>query len=154
MPDIEGLIGRLTEVELERLRALRPDGLLPGSLVSAIDRAAGGPGEGRGYYVAAKPVVRREFIAFVLRADVAEAVATPSPRGSGTAASGPGPAGAGWNDQPDRAADPVDGGARRRFRPGPSRRTAGWITLVLSWGASGWRSNGLRAQNSHRPDPE
>ena len=59
MPDIEGLLGRLTEGELEQLRTLRPDRFLPGSLVSAIDRAAGGPGEGRGYYVAAKPVVRR-----------------------------------------------------------------------------------------------
>lgn len=99
MPDIEGLLGRLTQGELEQLRTLRPDGFLPGSLVSAIDRAAGGPGEGRGYYVLAKPVVRREFIAYVLRPDVARAVVPLTP--SDAAASGPGAAVAGWHDGPN-----------------------------------------------------
>lgn len=154
MPDIEGLLGRLTEGELERLRTLRPDGFLPGSLVSAIDRAAGGPGEGRGYYVAAKPVVRREFIAYVLRPDVAKAVAPLSPPGSDTTASGPEIAGAGWNDQLDGATLPIAAGVRRRSRPEPSRAKAGWIISVLSWHGSRRRSIGLRGQNSHRPEPE
>ena len=154
MPDIEGLLGRLTEGELEQLRTLRPDGFLPGSLVSAIDRAAGGPGEGRGYYVAAKPVVRREFIAYVLRPDVAKAVAATSPSGSGTAGSGPAAGGTGWNDESDRVALPADAGARRRSRPGPSGARAGWIIFVLSWGGPRWRSTRLRGQNSHRPEPE
>lgn len=149
MPDIEGLLGRLTQGELEQLRTLRPNGFLPGSLVSAIDRAAGGPGEGRGYYVAAKPVVRREFIAYVLRPDVAKAVAAPTPSGSGIAA-----AGVGWNDESDPAALPADDGGRRRSRPGPSGARAGWIILVLSWGGSRWRSIRPRGQDSRWPEPE
>jgi hypothetical protein len=154
MPDIEGLLGRLTQGELEQLRTLRPDGFLPGSLTRAIDRAAGGPWEGRGYYVAAKPVVRREFIAYVLRPDVAKAVAAPTPSGSGTAAPGPAAAGARWNDESDPAALPSDAGARRRSRPGRSGARAGWIIFVLSWVGSRRRSTRLSGQNSHRPEPE
>lgn len=133
MPDIEGLLGRLTPGELEQLRTLRPDGFLPGSLVSAIDRAAGGPGEGRGYYVLAKPVVRREFIAYVLRPDVARAVVPVTPSGPDTAASGPG-AVASWHDGPDttgsrrtpgRESGLPDGSARETpMLPGPGPQAA------------------------------
>jgi hypothetical protein len=153
MPDVEGLLGRLTQGELERLRTLRADGLLPGSLVSAIDRAAGGPGEGRGYYVAAKPAVRREFIAYVLRQDVAKALAAPTQSGSGVAASGSALAGADLTDDSDPAGRPAVAGSRHRSRPGPSGARAGWIIFVLSWGSLR-RSIRLRGQDSHRPDPE
>ena len=154
MPDVEGLLGRLTQGELERLRTLRADGFLPGSLVSAIDRAAGGPGEGRGYYVAAKPAVRREFIAYVLRPDVAKALAAPTPSASGVAASGSALAGAGLIDDSDPAGRPPDAGARRRSWPGPSGARAGWIIFVLSWGGSLRWSIRRRGQDSHRPESE
>jgi hypothetical protein len=122
MPDIEGLLGRITRGELEQLRTLRPDGFLPGSLVSAIDRAAGGPGEGRGYYVAAKPAVRREFIAYVLRPDVAKAVAAPMPSAPGTAASGPAAAGAGLHDESSLTRLPRMPGRRGTVTPDVSTK--------------------------------
>ncbi len=131
MSDIEGLLGRLTQGELEQLRALRPDGFLPGSLVSAIDRASGGPGEGRGYYVLAKPVVPREFIAYVLRPDVAGAVASLSSSGAGTAASGPTAAGADSQGGPAPAGSRLTPGAEDSGHPG---------------GRWGWRSDVARSQ--------
>lgn len=135
MSDIAALLGRLTEGELEQLRTLRPDGLLPGSLVSAIDRAAGGPGEGRGYYVLAKPVVPREFIAYVLRADVAKAVASLPPSGSGTAASAPAAAGAGSHGGPT---------------PAGSRRTPGTEQYGHARGLCGGDPGAPRSRTARR----
>ena len=51
MADIAAVLGRLTPEEFDGLRALGPSGHLPRQLTEALDRAAGGPGAGRGYYV-------------------------------------------------------------------------------------------------------
>ena len=51
MADIAAVLGRLTQDELNELRSLGPSGHLTRRLTDAIDRAAGGPGAGRGYYV-------------------------------------------------------------------------------------------------------
>ena len=47
-------------------------------MLDAIDRAAGGPGEGRGYYIvrgSLEPLERRNYY---LREDVADAIFAPS----------------------------------------------------------------------------
>ncbi|MFP3461100.1 hypothetical protein R5O87_09645 [Arthrobacter globiformis] len=72
MVNIPDLIAALLPDELERLRSGGPGHILDGSLTAAIDRAAGGTGEGRGYYVVRGhlwPVEAREYH---LREDVAE----------------------------------------------------------------------------------
>jgi hypothetical protein len=72
MVNIPELIAALLPDELDRLRSGGPGQILDGSLTAAIDRAAGGTGEGRGYYVVRGhlwPVEGREYY---LREDVAE----------------------------------------------------------------------------------
>ncbi|MEZ2388398.1 hypothetical protein AB6813_02405 [bacterium RCC_150] len=72
MVNIPALIATLHPDELQRLRSGGPTQILDSSLVDAIDRAAGGVGEGRGYYVVHGglwPVEQREYY---LREDVAE----------------------------------------------------------------------------------
>ena len=51
MANIAETLGRLTTEELDGLRGLGPQGHLTKPLVEALDRAAGGAGAGRGYYV-------------------------------------------------------------------------------------------------------
>ena len=51
MADIAAVLGRLTPEELDELREIGPQGHLTRRLVEALDRAAGGAGAGRGYYV-------------------------------------------------------------------------------------------------------
>ncbi|WP_175637341.1 hypothetical protein [Sinomonas mesophila] len=72
MVDIQGVLGALSPQELEQLRAGGPEQVLDASLRDAIDRAAGGPGEGRGYYVVRGPLFPRETRDYRLRSDVAE----------------------------------------------------------------------------------
>lgn len=74
MVDIDGVLGRLAPAELREIRVLGPRGFLRPSLPASLDRAAGGPGEGRGYYVSAKCFDANGTPAFVLRADVAAKV--------------------------------------------------------------------------------
>lgn len=71
MANIAEVLGRLTPEELEGLRSLGPQGHLPRSLVEALDRAAGGPGSGRGYYVPNGNVTATGGPLLVLRSDVA-----------------------------------------------------------------------------------
>ncbi|MDP9884404.1 hypothetical protein J2W21_001917 [Sinomonas atrocyanea] len=72
MVDVTGMLHALRPEELQTLRSRGPAQILDEALLEAIDTAAGGPGEGRGYYVVHGhlwPVENREYH---LRADVAE----------------------------------------------------------------------------------
>ena len=70
MADIAAVLGRLTPEELEELRSLGPDGYLNRRLTDALDRAAGGPGAGRGYYVPNGNVSATGGPHMILRSDV------------------------------------------------------------------------------------
>ncbi|MEC5190879.1 hypothetical protein RCH17_000891 [Arthrobacter sp. MP_M7] len=70
MADIAAVLGRLTPEEVDHIRSLGPAGHLPRQLTDAFDRAAGGPGAGRGYYVASGSVSATGGPHFVLRSDV------------------------------------------------------------------------------------
>jgi hypothetical protein len=69
--DIAAVLGRLTAAELEEIHATGPQGHLSRRIVEALDRAAGGPGGGRGYYVPAGSVSGTGSPHVVLRSDVA-----------------------------------------------------------------------------------
>lgn len=78
MTDIQGLINSLEPEDLAVLMERGPDQLLDRDMLDAVDRAAGGPGEGRGYYVvrgSLEPLERREYY---LRDDVVAALFAPS----------------------------------------------------------------------------
>jgi hypothetical protein len=70
MADIAAVLGRLTPEELDDLRALGPQGHLTRQLIDALDRAAGGSGAGRGYYVPTGSVSATGGPHLVLRSDV------------------------------------------------------------------------------------
>jgi hypothetical protein len=70
MADIAAVLGRLAPEELEELRTLGPQGHLTRHLTDALDRAAGGPGAGRGYYVPTGSVSSTGGPHLVLRSDV------------------------------------------------------------------------------------
>ncbi|RAX18566.1 hypothetical protein DC347_00370 [Pseudarthrobacter sp. AG30] len=70
MANIAEVLGRLTPEEVAELRSLGPQGHLPRHLVEALDRAAGGTGSGRGYYVANGNVSSTGGPLMVLRSDV------------------------------------------------------------------------------------
>lgn len=71
MADIAAVLGRLTPEELDEIRAAGPQGHLARRLTDALDRAAGGPGAGRGYYVPTGSVSDTGGPHLVLRSDVA-----------------------------------------------------------------------------------
>ena len=74
MTDIRGLISSLRPEDLALLQERGPDQRLDRDMLDAIDRAAGGPGEGRGYYIvrgSLEPLERRNYY---LREDVADAI--------------------------------------------------------------------------------
>jgi hypothetical protein len=78
MTDIQGLITSLRPDELAELQERGPSQVLEPDMLDAIDRAAGGPGEGRGYYIvrgSLEPLERRQYY---LRDDVAAAIFAPS----------------------------------------------------------------------------
>jgi hypothetical protein len=78
MTDIQGLIGSLQPEDLALLQDRGPAQLLDRDMLDAIDRAAGGPGEGRGYYIvrgSLEPLERRQYH---LRDDVVAALFAPS----------------------------------------------------------------------------
>ena len=79
MADIASMLGRLTPDELEELRAVGPQGFLPRHLVEAMDRAAGGSGAGRGYYVPAGSVSATGSPHLILRSDVSDWLLGPVP---------------------------------------------------------------------------
>ncbi|MGZ4662457.1 MAG: hypothetical protein ACXVYB_14370, partial [Arthrobacter sp.] len=70
MADIAAVLGRLTPEELDELRALGPQGHLTREHTDALDRAAGGNGAGRGYYVPTGSVSATGGPHVVLRSDV------------------------------------------------------------------------------------
>jgi len=70
MAHIAEVLGRLTPEEVAELRSLGSQGHLPRHLVEALDRAAGGTGSGRGYYVANGNVSATGGPLMVLRSDV------------------------------------------------------------------------------------
>lgn len=72
MVDITGMLHSLQPEALSTLRSRGPEQILDASLLKAIDTAAGGLGEGRGYYVVHGhlwPVEDREYR---LRSDVVQ----------------------------------------------------------------------------------
>jgi hypothetical protein len=71
MADIAAVLGRLAPNELEELRERGPRGQLSRQLVEALDRAAGGPGQGRGFYVPTGSVSATGSPHQILRSDVA-----------------------------------------------------------------------------------
>lgn len=74
MTDIQGLIRSLQPEDLAVLQERGPGQLLDRDMLDAIDRAAGGPGEGRGYYIvrgSLQPLERRQYY---LRDDVVAAL--------------------------------------------------------------------------------
>lgn len=81
MVDIAGLIRALGPEELEEIRRAGRLGPLSPSAVAAIDRAAGGPGEGRGYYVYPESDRTGDTRTFVLRHDVAAEIFGPATQG-------------------------------------------------------------------------
>ncbi|MDQ0661992.1 hypothetical protein QFZ35_000490 [Arthrobacter ulcerisalmonis] len=70
MANIAEVLGRLTPEEVDELRSIGAQGHLPRHLVDALDRAAGGTGSGRGYYVANGNVSATGGPLLVLRSDV------------------------------------------------------------------------------------
>lgn len=78
MTDIQGLIGSLRPEDLAVLQERGPGQLLDRDMLDAIDRAAGGPGEGRGYYVVRGSLVPLERRQYYLRDDVVAAIFVPS----------------------------------------------------------------------------
>ncbi|WP_442545688.1 hypothetical protein ACSBOX_09000 [Arthrobacter sp. KN11-1C] len=68
------MISRLQAEDLARLRDAGKEKPLEPGMVAAIDAAAGGPGEGRGYYVVSGSLYPVDARDYHLREDVAEAV--------------------------------------------------------------------------------
>lgn len=54
MKDVAGLIDKLSTEEIREITSSGAQGALTQAALSALDRAAGGPGMGRGYYVSAE----------------------------------------------------------------------------------------------------
>ncbi|MEV7133780.1 hypothetical protein AB0N24_12915 [Arthrobacter sp. NPDC093128] len=102
MADIAAVLGRLTPEELDELRALGPQGHLTRQLIDALDRAAGGSGAGRGYYVPTGSVSATGGPHLVLRSDVSAwlfGAAPQIPHGQAAdAAAGTLPAGTDWSE--------------------------------------------------------
>ena len=77
MPNIPALIGALQPEDLAILRQRGPNQVLERAMIDALDRAAGGPGEGRGYYVVhdrLAPLAHPHQREYYLRDDVASAI--------------------------------------------------------------------------------
>lgn len=76
--DIQGLGSSLQPEDLAVLQERGLDQRLDRDMLDAIDRAAGGPGEGRGYYIVRSSLIPLERRNYYLREDVAAAVFAPS----------------------------------------------------------------------------
>jgi hypothetical protein len=74
MTDIHGLISSLPPEDLAVLQERGPDQCLDRDMLDAIDRAAGGPGDGRGYYVVRGSLIPLERRNYYLREDVADTI--------------------------------------------------------------------------------
>lgn len=77
MTNRPAIIDAFRPEDLAILRQCGPDQVLDRVMVDALDRAAGGPGEGRGYYVVRdrlEPLDHPERRRYYLRGDVAAAI--------------------------------------------------------------------------------
>ena len=74
MTNIDALINALHPDELSRLSRLGKEEQLDPEALESLDRAAGGPGEGRGYYVVRGSLEPRHNRSYYLREDVAVAI--------------------------------------------------------------------------------
>lgn len=82
MTNIQGLISSLAPDALAALQERGPDQQLDRDMLDAIDGAAGGPGEGRGYYIVRGSLTPLESRQYFLRDDVVAAIWAPlSPEG-------------------------------------------------------------------------
>lgn len=77
MAQIDVVLAGLTTDELEAIRAVGPKGHLGRHLIAAIDRAAGGPGAGRGFYVLDGTVDGNGGQFYILRNDVSDRIFHP-----------------------------------------------------------------------------
>lgn len=78
MTNIHGLINSLLPEDLALLQERGPDHRLDRDMLDAIDRAAGGPGEGRGYYIVRGSLIPEDHREYYLRDDVSAAIFAPS----------------------------------------------------------------------------
>lgn len=78
MTNIHGLINSLLPEDLALLQERGPDHRLDRDMLDAIDRAAGGPGEGRGYYIVGGSLIPEDHREYYLRDDVSAAIFAPS----------------------------------------------------------------------------
>jgi hypothetical protein len=74
MKDVAGLIDKLSPDEIREITESGPHGALSQAALNALDRAAGGPGMGHGYYVSAGTVDDAGTPEFVLHSTVAAAL--------------------------------------------------------------------------------
>ena len=77
MAEINALLAGLTPEELEEIRALGPKGHLGRHLIEALDRAAGGPDAGRGFYVLDGSVYGNGGQFHILRNDASDRIFQP-----------------------------------------------------------------------------
>jgi isoaspartyl peptidase/L-asparaginase-like protein (Ntn-hydrolase superfamily) len=68
------LMENLSPEEMREVRAAGPGGVLSQAALKALDRVAGGPGMGHGYYVSDGAVEADGTPEFVLHRDVAAAI--------------------------------------------------------------------------------
>lgn len=74
MAEINAVLAGLTAEELRDIKALGPKGHLDRTLIDALDRAAGGPGAGRGFYVLDGTVNGNGGQFHILRSDLSDRV--------------------------------------------------------------------------------
>ena len=74
MKDATEMVEKLSSEEISEIRAAGPGGVLTQAALNALDRAAGGPGLGHGYYVSAGTVDENGTPEFVLHSSVADAI--------------------------------------------------------------------------------
>ncbi len=72
MAEISAVLAGLTAEELREIKALGPQGRLGRHLIDALDRGAGGPDAGRGFYVLDGTVNDNGGQHYILRNDLSE----------------------------------------------------------------------------------
>lgn len=74
MADIDAVLAGLTAEELNEMESIGPKGHLGRHLLDALDRAAGGPGAARGFYVLDGTVNGNGGQFYVLRDDLSDRI--------------------------------------------------------------------------------
>jgi hypothetical protein len=72
--DFVALVAKLTSEEKAEIRSNAPDGVLSEASLKALDRAAGGPAMGHGYYVSSGTTDSNGSPEFVLHPEAARAI--------------------------------------------------------------------------------